>query len=48
MGHRGDRTFYGILIATLVGFLCFSIHTGHSGDNPNHDFSSKSKGKGKK
>lgn len=42
-GHRGDRCFYGSLISILVSFLCFSIYTGHSGDNPNHDFSSKPK-----
>jgi hypothetical protein len=50
MGNRGDRCFYGSLISILVSFLCFSIYTGHSGDNPLHDFSSKpkkSKGQGK-
>lgn len=50
MGNRGDRCFYGSLISILVSFLCFSVYTGHSGDNPLHDFSSKpkkSKGQGK-
>ncbi|GAB7330476.1 hypothetical protein MBLNU13_g02085t1 [Cladosporium sp. NU13] len=43
MGNRGDRCFYGGLISVLVSFLCFSIWTGHSGDNPLHDFESKPK-----
>jgi hypothetical protein len=41
MSNRGDRTFYGILLTTLIGFFCFSVYTGHSGDNPYHDFESK-------
>jgi hypothetical protein len=41
MSNRGDRTFYGILLTTLIGFFCFSVYTGHSGENPLHDFQSK-------
>ena len=48
MGNRGDRCFYGSLLATVISFFCFSVYTGHSGDNPLHDFESKPKGnKGK-
>lgn len=48
MGNRGDRCFYGGLLATVISFFCFSVYTGHSGDNPLHDFESKPKGsKGK-
>jgi hypothetical protein len=48
MSNRGDRCFYGGLLATVIGFFCFSVWIGHSADNPRHDFESKSKGsKGK-
>jgi hypothetical protein len=33
----GVRTFYSILAAINVGFLCFSIFTGHSKDDPLYD-----------
>jgi hypothetical protein len=33
----GVRTFYSILAAINVGFLCFSIVTGHSKDDPLYD-----------
>ncbi|KAM0699051.1 hypothetical protein Q7P36_001097 [Cladosporium allicinum] len=35
--HMGVRTFYSILAAINVGFLCFSIVTGHSKDDPLYD-----------
>lgn len=33
----GVRTFYSILAAINVGFICFSIFTGHSKDDPLYD-----------
>jgi hypothetical protein len=46
MSHRGDRTFYGTLLATVIGFFCFSVYIGHSAENPLHDFESKPARKG--
>lgn len=35
--RMGVRTFYSILAAINVGFICFSIFTGHSKDDPLYD-----------
>jgi hypothetical protein len=37
LDSMGVRTFYSILAAINVGFLCFSIFTGHSKDDPLYD-----------
>jgi len=41
----GVRTFYSILAAINVGFICFSIFTGHSKDDPLYDPKPPRKGK---
>ena len=43
--RMGVRTFYSILAAINVGFICFSIFTGHSKDDPLYDPKPPRKGK---